>query len=407
MKKKIRLEMLGLILYAAVLTAVFFQPVVGKYNTTIFAFSYRWGFLSRGLTGTVFQLLDQILPWNLLTYRGTQIFSMGMDLLFVLALLAFFYVCLKRSEESLNHGMAACMLVLSTFAFPEYVTFVNMGRIDSIMAVLTILAVYLLIKEKWEWLVVPISAVGVCVHQGYVLMFAGVIWVLLLLKAIDKPRERKAKYILLLGSSVLICGVLFLYFNYFSHTGNQEVYDSIYELAASISCDGTVHKQLIEHEVLGIDPSADEWATHVFNFREIAVFAILTIPYWLMAAAFFLGCIRQAEGFWGKIKYLAIALGPAILLMPDFLIKIDYGRWVFCLVFDYFILILALLACGDRIVTDQFHGMAQRLGKHRLLCVALLIYPLVLTPMGDIWITKLSKIITSIVLGIPEGAMIF
>lgn len=312
-----------------------------------------------------------------------------------------------RSDKSLNHGMIACMFVLGTFAFPEYLTFVNMGRVDSVMAVLTMIGVWLLMKGKWEWLVIPISALGVCVHQGYVLMFAGVLWVILLTKVIDKPQNEKTKYILILAISILICGILFLYFNYFSHSGGMEVYDQIYKLAASISGDGTVHKQLIEHEVLGIDPAADEWSTHIFNFRETVIFVALTLPYWLTAFIFFFRCIKQAGNFWKRVKYLVIALGPFFMLLPDFLLKIDYGRWMFCMVFEYFILIFALLVSGDNIIIYNFHKTAQGLKKHPIVCGIMLLYPLVLTPMGDIWITKWSKIITSIVMGIPEGAMIF
>lgn len=262
-------------------------------------------------------------------------------------------------------------------------------------------------KGKWEWLVIPISALGVCVHQGYVLMFAGVLWVILLTKVIDKPQNEKTKYILILAISILICGILFLYFNYFSHSGGMEVYDQIYKLADSISGDGTVHKQLIEHEVLGIDPAADEWSTHIFNFRETVIFAALTLPYWLTAFIFFFRCIKQAGNFWKRVKYLVIALGPFFMLLPDFLLKIDYGRWMFCMVFEYFILIFALLVSGDNIIIYNFHKTAQGLKKHPIVCGIMLLYPLVLTPMGDIWITKWSKIITSIVMGIPEGAMIF
>ena len=53
MKKNIRLKIFFLGIYAILMTMRYFQTVVGMYNTTLLAFSYQYGFISRGLVGTM------------------------------------------------------------------------------------------------------------------------------------------------------------------------------------------------------------------------------------------------------------------------------------------------------------------------------------------------------------------
>lgn len=395
--------MLGV--YALLMTMKYFQTVVGTYNTTVLAFSYQYGFLSRGFVGTCYQLLDNLLPWNLYTYCWVQIFSFGLHLMYILMLFVFFYICLKKTEEKAHHGMTAFIFIFAAFAFPEFITYENMGRIDAVMAVLAIFSVCLLITERWEWLVIPISCIGICVHQGYALMFLSIPLAFLAVKILEK-HSRWKQYIWIFFLTCFTSGILFLYFNYFSHTGGHEIYEQIYETAQSISADGAVHKQLIEHEILGLDPSADEWPNHLFNFEEIVIFIIMAFPYLALLAAFFKKCINDSRTIGQKMKYMILALTGPLMILPDFVLKIDYGRWVYCLIFYYAMILLGSLVRRDKVIVNSFCHMTATLKKYPAICIILLLYPMILTPLGDMWITELSKNITKVLLGVPEGAII-
>ena len=52
----------------------FFAGTTSNINTTMLAFNYKYGFISRGLLGTIYSVLDAILPWNLYTYRWAMFF---------------------------------------------------------------------------------------------------------------------------------------------------------------------------------------------------------------------------------------------------------------------------------------------------------------------------------------------
>ncbi len=401
--KTARGQMICLILFSVILSILFFQPVVGTYNTTAFAFSYRYGFISRGVVGSVLWLLDILLPGSFINYRGAQILSIGMDLFFMVLLLALFACVLRRGEERHRSAAFCLALVLTAFSAPMFLTFENMGKLDSVMAALTAAGTILLIKRKQEWLVPVLAAVCVCVHQGYVLMFANVFLVILFARAMEEESPRMfKKYAGLFAVTLMVSAVLFLYTNFFSQGNGEAIYPKIYETAQALSVDGAVHKQLIEHEILGLNPASEERPYHLFNFTELPVFLILFLPYLLLAARFFMGCIRKAGDVKSRLKYLAFAVGWMTLL-PDFLVKIDFGRWMYAFVFYGIVILLYLIAVKDPVAAEEYDGLRQYFAKHRLMLSLLLLYPLILTPFGDIWISRLSMNITILLTGVPEG----
>lgn len=404
----IKLEMLLLSLYAVVHFVLNFQTVVGTYVTTMLAFSYRYGFISRGFQGTVLLILDKLLPVPVLSYEGALVNSYLQIVLCDLMLLLFIYLVFVMSEGALNHGILLCAFLFVTFAFPEYVAFQNFGRSDAWMLVFLLIGVILLIKEKWEWLIIPICVAGVCIHQGFVLMFMSPLAVLLFVKIADELdtcaagqiffSKRGKKYFWILGISVVTSAALLLYFTFFSHTDSAGAYEEIYALAESMGYDGyevKVHEQLIMNEILGQNPAADEWNIHIYNFKEGLVYVLLTLPYLGIVFTFFKKCICKAYGGWQKLKYCVIAAGGAAIL-PDLIAKIDYGRWVFSLITYYFVTLMALLAMRDTMIVENFHEMAAKLKRHKIFVVFLLLYPLLMVPMGDTWITPISRTITDI-----------
>ena len=58
------------------------------------------------------------------------------------------------------------LCLVSTFSFPY-----NFFRVDIFMILVSLLGVLCLVKERAQWLVVPLSALGVMFHQGYVFMY--------------------------------------------------------------------------------------------------------------------------------------------------------------------------------------------------------------------------------------------
>jgi hypothetical protein len=124
---------------------------------------------------------------------------------------------------------------------------------------------------------------------------------------------------------------------------------------------------------------------------EFPVFFALMLPYLIPAFRFFRNVLREAQGK-EKLKYLAVAFGAATIL-PDLIVKIDYGRWMFSIIFYYFIIIAMLLAMGDPLIRKHFDAIVDEMKKKPYLVAVLLGYPILFTPLEDVNICDMTRMI--------------
>ena len=197
-------------LFVVVLWWKFYQEEVEIINTTSLAFHYGYGFISRGFMGTIFLLVDKLLPGNQMNYDGVMAFTHVTTFLYIALLLWFFMIVLKKCSMAICNKTKYMVFFFTMFAVSMFVTKYNMGRYDMYCLMLSILAAILIIKEKAEWLVIPLSAIGVMIHQGNVFYLLNIILVLLLYKACSTDGNKRVKYVGLLGGSFVVASALFL-----------------------------------------------------------------------------------------------------------------------------------------------------------------------------------------------------
>ena len=397
-QREIRKFMIMLSVVNLALFAVTCRGMVRSYNTTMLALSYEYGFTSRSLLGTLYHLLDAVLPLDLIDYRAVVATAYVATILFILFVEYFLYRCLKRCEgEMLKYGeylaLILSLCLVSTFSFPY-----NFFRVDIFMILVSLLGVLCLVKERAQWLVVPLSALGVMFHQGYVFMYFNLILVLLFYRALSwwKEDRRKARrYGLLFLLSFLVGSALFLWFEFFSRSNGAAFFDTIKSEAEKLSYDGIYHSTLLYHEVLGIDLASTEEEFSRVNAVQILMCGIVCLPMLVFAVRFFAGLIKKAKGASEKWKYLAVALGAATIL-PDFLLKIDYGRWMAAVVVYYVGIVLALLAMKDPIMETQVRESGERLIQRPGIALWIMVVILLL-PFLDVNIDPFFRHLGSIV----------
>lgn len=380
------------------LFAVTCRGMVRSYNTTMLALSYEYGFTSRSLLGTLYHLLDAVLPLDLIDYRAVVATAYVATILFVLFVEYFLYRCLRCCEgEMVKYGeylaLILSLCLVSTFSFPY-----NFFRVDIFMILVSLLGVLCLVKERAQWLVVPLSALGVMFHQGYVFMYFNLILVLLFYRALSwwKEDRRKARrYGLLFALSFLVGSVLFLWFEFFSRSNGAALFDTIKSEAEKLSYDGIYHSTLLYHEVLGIDLASTEEEFSRVNAVQILMCGIVCLPMLVSGVRFFAGLIKKAKGASEKWKYLAVVLGAATIL-PDFLLKIDYGRWMAAVVVYYVGIVLALLAMKDPVMEAQVRESGESLIRRPGMALWLMIV-LLLLPFLDVNIDPFFRHLGSIV----------
>ena len=393
-KKQISRFMWLLILLSCAIFFLDYDERVLPYNSTILAFSYKYGFISRGLAGTIYQWIDHILPVNMIDYAMVLRFTLIVTLAFYVLFFAFCYQCMKRCQEEYLGRFQYLILFYAVFVVSMFAYKRNFGRLDLYLMALTVIGTMCLIAKKAEWLIVPLSMISVMYHQGYVFMFYNILLALLVYRLLSE-KEKKARiyYGVILLVSLIGCSALFLWFEFFSHTDGVRYVDEIIANAKAMTkpFNGmTYHDTLIDHEILGIDLSDVEYPYRVMNWIEIPFFIAIISPYIVLAVKLFRRILARAQGKTERLKYgfLAIAAGT---LLPLFLMKCDYARWVFALISYYCMIFLALVAMGDRIVAEELTGIFTEIKEKYPFAILLLLLPALLTPFWDVHINGLLR----------------
>ena len=99
--RKIKEFVIVELLFGTLLFLRYYEAWVHRINGTMMAFSYKYGFISRGLVGTIYQGLNKILPVNMMTYKACVTYTLIVTLLFYGMVLCFFVFCLKSEARNI------------------------------------------------------------------------------------------------------------------------------------------------------------------------------------------------------------------------------------------------------------------------------------------------------------------
>lgn len=381
-QKEINKFMLMMIVFGFATFLCCYQHIVRLYNSTMLALSYEYGFTSRSLIGTIYHLVDKILPIDMIDYAMAMKFAQVSTVLFFLCVYMFMYLCLKRCKEEY---LKPCEYLLVFFVLINVSTFsagYNFFRVDLFLVIVCLFSALLIVYEKAEWLVIPLSAIGVMFHQGFVFMFFNVALVLLAYKFLISDKKGRWKYGSIFVASFLVGSVLFLWFEFFSRSNGELYFEQIVSEAMRLSHNGEYHVTLLDHEVLGIDLTGVEADLRIINIVQFPIFFILFLPYTVFAVQFFKGLIKRTSTFVESIKYWIIIIGAGTML-PNFILKLDYGRWVFAVMIYYLVVIFALMMMHDEKVEAQVLASFDAV-KTKPWIALLVMYPIFFVPLWDV-----------------------
>lgn len=393
-QKSIRQFMITLFVLCFGLFITYYATEVRRYNTTILAFNYTHGFISRGLLGTLFLLADKVLPYELLTYENIVNFTLISTTIVMLTFFLLVYLILKRCESVYLSDVQYIVIFFSMFFVSMYYSLRNFGRPDIYMLFLVFLGTLSLVIKRCEWIIIPLSILNVMIHQGYVFLFYNVFMYLLAYRAYKTTGKTRIKYLSILGISFLAVSAFFLYFNFFSHINDIETYNDIYAFASAIGKDGDVYVTLLDHEILGIDPWNEEWPQHIYNFIELPLFCLLTLPYLILGVRLFKNIIKAAESKMDKFMYAMIPIA-SLTMLPCYLLKIDFGRWIFASLTYFCLVVLVLCSYKDKIVTEKLHELMVDIQSRYSYSYLLLVYISTVVPLYDIHINQSLRSISN------------
>lgn len=336
---------------------------VRSYNTTMLALSYEYGFTSRSLLGTIYHILDAVIPVDMMQYQNAIVFANVITVLFIVFLLYFSYHVLKKSDKAQEVVTKAQQYILLTFHIAMVATFTyayNFLRVDFCMVWMMLLGFMSLMNEKTEWLSLLFAALGIMFHQGFVLMYFNVILVIQFYYMMTRKNKKNT---ILFFLTFLIGSGMFLWFELFSRTNGNDIFETVLQDATNVSYQGIYHTTLLYHEVLGIDVSGAETEFVYMNHVQLVLYLLILLPAIVVLARAFVRIIKKADDLFAKLKYLAVAVG-SLTILPDMLLKVDYGRWILAVVTYYLLIILAMLVLRDPLVTEETEVVVDGIKQH-------------------------------------------
>lgn len=378
---------IGLAIISAVACVYYFDHVMSQYNTSLYAISYKYGFVSRGVVGTIWQYLDAILPFNLMTYGAIYKANIIITALFYGLIYIFLMFCVKNTKGQNRTNVKYLIVFFMIFTIPMFVTRQNMGRIDIYLIAISLICVWLLIRRRAEWLIIPLCALAMLIHQGFVFTNVNIILVLILVRWLTS--DKKKKYAFLFALTFIVVSVLFLYFEFNRETLPVASYEEMVQNAKALSHNNEYYEMLFKHEFLGIDVYEDESFWHLQNRIELPIFIILFIPYIVLAVRFFVSVFRSSKTTRDKWLASFVLLG-SLTLLPEWILKVDYGRYVYSMVFYYIIIIIALICMKNEIIADSVESLKIYLYNISPMTILLIVYPLLFMPLYDTEISRLT-----------------
>ena len=329
----------------------FWEGSAGSYVTTLLAFSYLDnGFCRRGLIGTLFSVIYKIFPAEK-TALGATRFMWGMSVVYSASLILFFrWICSKIKDEKVYRGAYIFGVICFAFLIPT-ACFQGgaFGRADLLQMAVCLLQVYLLVERKCEWLTIPLTAVNVLFHEGYVLMTFGSVLIVLLYRAICTEGAHR-KYWLLFGLNIAVCGIMsVLSLKGGNKAGTPESFAASSALAKLLNEYGSVHYNLL-YMMAGYQPENAPVINDAnfvnFQLRELPVFLVCFIPAFLVFGRGIVNLLRGTNGKKIGLYITAVLLGPALIAV-EYIKYCDYGRYIVWIVFYFFVMFLAFAAMDD------------------------------------------------------------
>lgn len=392
-----RLFLIAMAVFMCLLSYRFFVKELSSFNVTLYAFNYSYGFMSRGLIGTIWQGIDYILPGSQMTYDALFTFSLIISIIYVLVLFIFYMVIISKTKEENIDNIRYLIIFLSIFAIPIFATRSNFGRIDLFLFIIVFICLISIITEKAEWICIPLVAVAECIHQGFVFMNINIILVLFFYKIMKREGKERGKYIVYFVLTLVVASIFFMYFEFFSHVDGENIFEEIVSTAKSLSYSGKAYgTMLVQHEILGQGVWMDEWRYHYANFVDVPIFVVLFLPYLIIGIRFLKNLCKGEKNINDRLAYLAAALG-ALTVVPEILLKVDFARYVFAVFFYYIVVVMCLIVMGDKKTIDTFHMTKEKIKNKIPFAIILIVYPMMFMPLYDIIISLVDSNISQII----------
>lgn len=382
-----RAFMIVLAVFAVVMVCLYNESSMNVQNMTAYLLSYKYGLIPRAFVGSCIDVLCRLFHLQL-TYKLALMISTLATVVYFVVLFWLYYLVLKHVNAKYKTQTKMLIVIFSIIFFSEFVSWNNFGRLDEYLMIITLLCVLLLVIEKAEFLVVPLCLIACLVHVGFAFTNSGIILAILFWKATKEEKKLNKKYTILFLLSFLVISVAFIYMEALRQPVTMGAYKEVEANAIRMAQEAdsmdylpTVYS-LLDSELLMRDVYDAEALWHSINKKEVPVFVVLFLPYIVIAVRFIYRLIKRQTTLWHKLRYAVLGLGFATII-PELILKVDYGRWVYCIIAYFGLLLLAMHGMNESCITEIVReDTKSHAGK--MIWLLLAIYLFLFIPFRDV-----------------------
>jgi len=334
--------------------------------------TYKFGFGSRMLIGSVFSLFtDQI------TKHLIYITSVTLFLILILLISLLLGGILRKSQPELRQ--TTTVFILLFLASPYSVTYllgVNAPQLDIYWLILTLLSLVFLKRPVLCWLIPLMCAVAILTEEAYLFNYMPALAIPMLYEVYKSKYSKKS--ISIFCSSCLVLIISFWATRFFT---------------ANIPFDNAVDYTNYLSKKADFYPN-ELWVYGLFfsDFQEnikfiknvtwpiISTFALplgiffvsVSMPLIIIFVSTWKKCIRYAGNKFLKFIFI-LCLAAPLAFIPAAVIGNDWDRWWAAMINTQFILIFYLIYSKEKVLIDFIKRIGDFFGKHLLLLLLILL----------------------------------
>ncbi|MGI6329231.1 MAG: hypothetical protein ACOXZR_00015 [Bacilli bacterium] len=305
------------------------------YNFVFYTFSYNFGFISRGLIGSIFSLF--------LGYITIKKVYFILNIVFIIFLIFIAYILnlfIKKSKEKETAFLTMLLCIFTPASFMLMITGNEFGRLDIFIYILSIIAFIIIYKKRYLIFIPLIFIFAMFIHQNFLFMYAPLILSILIYNWV---KERNEKWLVLfLVSFLCLTFSFFLILKFGKPTNfkNAEEFAIVLREKTNIpisssnfgAIDAEYFKSIKEHFKL---TQARLKITPKKNF-VIGLFLLISYLY-----IQFILCYKEILK---KYKYSTFLLIFSCFgSLPLFFIGVDFGRWYIAIINSLVLLFVYLM----------------------------------------------------------------
>lgn len=356
------------LLLAMVGIFVFFLSVpeeVGIFKLTHWLFTYEFGFIKRGLIGSIISMLNCQPSYGFLVSCALIV-----NAALLIVLLAFVSRCLSP-KGNISWFLFNLLFICSSATIAHFSY--DLGRFDQFGLLILLLSLIILgQKAELKWFIVLLFMIGILIHEAFFFLFFPFITMLAYYVLRSHPNQKL--FVTILSSTMLIALTIISLYGHM--TLDSKTYADILVSRSGLPLSGNSSVILILYRSL-----EENIAFSLIKYTKETLFNHIKLLIWQfpvfllllsMLHSLYFTAIRLKENNY-FILMLAGTLTP-FLLYP---LGHDFFRWISVVITNIFLLILFL--SKDK---RYFQNIKDITARYKYLIIIALIISLVIGPIG-------------------------